>query len=121
MRNNQSEEDYLERILMLTERNGSVRSIDLAKDMGFSKPSISIAMKKLEEKDYIIVENNGNLLLTEKGLEIAKHTYEKHKILTDFFKSIGVSDETASEDACKIEHDLSEESFDRLKEFLRNK
>ena len=112
MRNNQSLEDYLERILILKERIGNVRSIDLATDMSFSKPSISIAMKKLEEKGLVEVERDtGYLNLTEEGLKIAQKTYEKHCTLRDFFVSIGVTPEVAADDACKIEHDLSDETF----------
>lgn len=120
MRNNQSEEDYLERIHMLLERNGKVRSIDIANDMGFSKPSISIAMKKLEEKKYIYIDNNsGNIFLTEEGMKIATKIYDRHKVLTSLFSKLGVDSETAEDDACKIEHDLSEETFNKLKELER--
>lgn len=119
MRNNQSLEDYLERILMLTEKRMHVRSIDLANDMNYSKPSISIAMKKLEEKGLVTVDKDtGFLSLTEEGNKIARNTYEKHCTLRDFFISIGVDPEVAADDACKIEHDLSEETFIHLKEFI---
>lgn len=120
MKNNQSLEDYLERILILKERIGNVRSIDLANDMKFSKPSISIAMKKLEEKGLVEVDKiTGFLNLTSDGLLIAQKTYEKHCTLRDFFISIGVSDEVATEDACKIEHDLSDETFSCLRKFIK--
>lgn len=119
MRNNQSLEDYLERILILKERIGNVRSIDLATDMSFSKPSISIAMKKLEEKGLVEVERDtGYLNLTEEGLKIAQKTYEKHCALRDFFVSIGVTPEVAADDACKIEHDLSDETFACLRKYI---
>ena len=119
MRNNQSLEDYLERILILKERIGNVRSIDLATDMSFSKPSISIAMKKLEEKGLVEVERDtGYLNLTEEGLKIAQKTYEKHCTLRDFFVSIGVTPDVAAEDACKIEHDLSDETFACLRKYI---
>ena len=119
MKNNQSLEDYLERILILKNKKSNVRSIDLAHDMNFSKPSISIAMKKLEEKGLVIVnKDNGFLELTKEGLAIATKTYEKHCTLRDLFISIGVSPEVASEDACKIEHDLSDETFDCLRKYL---
>ncbi len=120
MKNNQSLEDYLERILILKERIGNVRSIDLANDMKFSKPSISIAMKKLEEKGLVEVDKiTGFLNLTNDGLLIAQKTYEKHCTLRDFFISIGVSDEVATDDACKIEHDLSDETFSCLRKFIK--
>ena len=120
MKNNQSLEDYLERILILKERIGNVRSIDLANDMKFSKPSISIAMKKLEEKGLVEVDKiTGFLNLTNDGLLIAQKTYEKHCTLRDFFISIGVSEEVAADDACKIEHDLSDETFSCLRKFIK--
>lgn len=120
MRNNQSLEDYLERILILGKTKQNVRSIDLAHDMNFSKPSISIAMKKLEEKGLVVVDKDtGYLSLTEEGNSIANKTYEKHCTLRDFFISIGVDKDVATSDACKIEHDLSDETFEKLREFLR--
>ncbi len=123
MKNNQSLEDYLERILMLQSEIGNVRAVDIARDMEFSKPSVSIAMKKLEEKGLVVVEaDTGYLNLTDEGREIAKKTYEKHETLTSFFKTIGVNPTTAESDACKIEHDLSDETFECLqKYFLNNK
>ena len=114
----ESSEDYLERILILSEQKGNVRSIDIAESMGFSKPSVSVAMKKLKENGFIIVEDNGSIILTEKGLAIANKTYEKHKIISKFLIKLGVSNENALADACKIEHDLSDESFDALKKFI---
>ena len=113
----ESLEDYLERILMLKEKNGQVRSIDIALSMGYSKPSVSIAMKKLKEKDLIEIDDKGYITLTEEGLCIASTTYEKHKLIFDLLVSIGVSEDTARDDACKIEHQLSEETVNRLKEF----
>lgn len=123
MKNNQSLEDYLERILMMQSEIGNVRAVDIARDMEFSKPSVSIAMKKLEEKGLVFVEaDTGYLNLTDEGREIAKKTYEKHETLTSFFKTIGVNPTTAESDACKIEHDLSDETFECLqKYFLNNK
>lgn len=118
-RNHQSEEDYLEKILMLQEKNGHVRSIDIAQFMNFSKPSISIAMKKLEEKNYINFDREtGRITLTEEGYKIAESTYIKHKTLTNFFEKIGVRNDVAEADACKIEHDLSDETFAALKDFV---
>lgn len=122
MKNNQSLEDYLERILMLQSEIGNVRAVDIARDMEFSKPSVSIAMKKLEEKGLVFVEADaGYLNLTDEGREIAKKTYEKHETLTSFFKTIGVNPTTAESDACKIEHDLSDETFECLQKYFLNK
>lgn len=113
----ESLEDYLERILMLKERLGSVRSIDIATDMGYSKPSVSIAMKKLKEKNLIEVDSKGHITLTEEGYQIAKKTYEKHELLIKLLIYIGVSREVAENDACKMEHSLSDETVVKLKEF----
>lgn len=106
-----SAEDYLERILMLQNKNGHVRSIDIAHDMNYSKPSISRAIKNLKESGYIIVDENGFIKLSRKGFEIANRIYERHNILTKVFMLLGVSEETALNDACRVEHDLSEETF----------
>lgn len=116
----ESAEDYLETILMLKERLGKVRSIDIATDFGYSKPSISIAMKKLRENGYIEMDEENYITLTESGMKVAKKIYNRHQTLTKFLESFGVSSRTAEEDACKIEHDLSEESFRRIKEYLKN-
>ena len=118
MNYNESAEDYLEAILMLREQLGKVRSIDIVYKLGYSKPSISIAMKKLREKGLVHMDENGYIKLTEEGLKIARHTYNRHRILTLFFESIGVSPSTAERDACKIEHDISDETFKRLKEHM---
>ena len=115
----ESGEDYLERILVLKERNGSVRSIDIAIDMGFSKPSVSVAMKKLRENGFITIDDNGSISLTKKGNDIATRIYERHLVLTQLFISLGVDEEIAKKDACKIEHDLSEETFKAIKESLK--
>ena len=119
MRNNQSLEDYLEAILMLKNENGYVRSIDIAHALGFSKPSVSVAMKSLREKGHIRVDDSGHISLTDSGLKIAQSVYERHEILTRLLMHIGVDEETAKEDSCKIEHDLSDVTFDKLKEFLK--
>ena len=120
-KNRQSEEDYLEKILMLEEENGKVRSIDIANLMGFSKPSISIAMKKLEAKKLIEFNKDSNyIVLTDEGKRIAESTYRRHKLLTKFFEKIGVPDDVAEEDACEIEHGLSEETFNKLEEYLKS-
>ena len=107
----ESAEDYLEAVLMLRERLGMVRSIDIVNQLGYSKPSVSVAMKRLRENGYIQMDNVGYITLTPAGLEIARH-----RMLTDFFIQLGVSEETAAADACKIEHDLSEETFQKIKE-----
>lgn len=114
----ESSEDYLERILILKEEKGHVRSIDIAESMNFSKPSVSVAMKKLRENGYILVDKEGFITLTEKGMQIANHTYEKHKLLSSLLVELGVSKDTAREDACKIEHDLSDETFKAIKNYI---
>lgn len=115
----ESGEDYLEMILMLSMDNPNVRSIDIAQAMDFSKPSVSVAMKKLKENGYIVIDDNGYITLTKSGKEIAEKIYERHVILTDWFVSIGVNKETARKDACKIEHDLSDETFEAIKKRLQ--
>ena len=116
----ESSEDYLERILILTEKNGSVRSIDIVSDMNFSKPSVSVAMKKLRENGYIEIDNKGLITLTKSGYEIASKTYERHRVLTDLFIALGVDEEVAKNDACRVEHDISEETFKAIKDHLNN-
>lgn len=112
----ESAEDYLETILILKERSGQVRSIDIATEMNYTKPSISVAMKKLRENGYIEVDKDGFITLTASGYEIASNIYNRHKVLTDFFISLGVDQKVAAEDACKIEHDLSDETFEKIRE-----
>lgn len=114
----ESSEDYLERILILTNKNGSVRSIDIVEDMHFSKPSVSVAMKKLKENGYILIDSKGYISLTSSGLEVASKTLERHQVLTDLFISLGVDETIAQEDACRIEHDLSEETFNAIKKAI---
>jgi len=106
----ESVENYLEAILVLQKRNGSVRSIDIAREMGFSKPSISVAMKNLRASDYIVMQD-GQITLTESGYVIARRVYDRHMLLTEWLIALGVDEQTADEDACKMEHGLSEESF----------
>lgn len=119
---NESAEDYLERILMLQEEgNNSVHAIDIANSMSFSKASVSIALKKLEAEGYVSVGDKQVLTLTPSGLEIAKKVYERHQILHNLFTLLGVDDKVACEDACKIEHDLSNESFLALKKIYEEK
>jgi Mn-dependent DtxR family transcriptional regulator len=113
----ESTEDYLERILMLLNKNGHVRAIDIANDMSFSKASVSIALKKLKEHGMVEVnDESGNITLTEDGLNIAKDVYERHQILSKLLIEIGVDEETAFHDACKIEHDISIKTFNKIKE-----
>lgn len=113
-----SAEDYLETILMIQERCGTVRSIDIVNELGYSKPSVSIAMKKLRESGYISMASDGCITLNESGMEIAKRIYRRHKYLTRLFILLGVSEDVAAEDACKVEHDLSDETFTRIREYL---
>lgn len=113
-----SGEDYLETILILTRRKGNVRSVDIANELQYKKSSVSVAMKNLRMDNYIIVDENGYISLTDKGFEIADKIYERHMFLTNFLVSIGVTEKTAEEDACKIEHDISSESFSALKTYI---
>ncbi len=115
----ESGEDYLEAILMVSEKKDEVHAIDIVNELGFSKPSVSIALKKLKEQGYITIDEMNHLHLTDSGLEIANKIYERHKILTSILMYVGVSKETAEEDACKLEHDLSDESWNRIKEYYK--
>lgn len=118
MKIKESAENYLETILMLKIKNGYVRSIDIANELNFTKASVSVAMKSLREEEYITVDTNGDISLTEKGNKIADKMYERHQIIAKFLMAIGVDKNTAFEDSCKIEHDISAESFEKLKEYL---
>ena len=118
MRVYESAEDYLEAILVVRERRGTVRSIDIANELGFSKPSVSVAMKKLREQGCVEMDPDGCIRLLPEGEAIARGIYERHQTLTDLFVSLGVSREGAAADACKVEHDLSAETFARIKEHL---
>ena len=109
-----SAEDYLEAILMIHERQGYVRSTDVAEQLGISKPSVSNATKRLRESEYLTTDPAGMLDLTPSGMEIASQIYARHRALTNFFIRIGVCPEQAREDACKIEHDISQETFEAL-------
>ena len=110
----ESAEDYLEKILMLQEQKGSVRSIDIAVAMGFSKPSVSVAMKNLRENGYISMDPDGFIKLEQPGMEIAQRIYGRHRKLTAFFVALGVDPDVAAKDACKVEHDLSEETYSKM-------
>lgn len=118
MKIHESEENYLENILMIKDEKGEVRSIDIVNKMGFSKPSVSVAMKNLREKGYIEVSDKGFITLTTTGFEIAKDIYERHTLLSKALMALGVSEEIAKQDACLIEHDLSQESFEKIKEHI---
>ena len=111
----ESGEMYLETILILSRKHDMVRSIDISEYMGYSKPSVSRAVGILKKEGYITVEESGQLRLTPSGLSVAQKTYERHTVLTALFESIGVSPKTAAEDACKIEHVISDETFDAVK------
>lgn len=117
----ESAENYLEAILVLKHKKGTVRSIDVAHELMVSKPSVSVAMKKFREDGYITVESDGSLSLTEKGLLVAEHVYMRHQVLTEALMAIGVDEITAKEDACKIEHDISDYTFEKLREFVENR
>ena len=114
----ESGEDYLEAILMIKKRSGNVRSIDVARELSFSKPSVSVAMKNLKTSNYITVDENGFINLTEAGQEIADKIYERHTFLTNWLTSLGVDPEVAAEDACKMEHAISSESFSAIKKYV---
>ena len=119
MQIHESAEDYLETILQLTEQQGQVRSIDIVNALGYSKPSVSVAMKRLRENGYISVSRDGCITLNAPGLAIAQRIVNRHRLLTRFLVALGVSEETASADACKMEHDLSDETFDKILEHAR--
>ena len=114
----ESPEDYLETIYMLSLHSSEVRSIDVARHLGYSKPSVSVAMKRLRENGYVNMDDNNLLTLTESGLDIARSIYERHQVISGYLMSIGVSEETALKDACRIEHVLSEETFHKIKEIF---
>lgn len=115
MHTNESAENYLETILMLSKVRPVVRSVDIAEELGYKKSSISVAMKNLREKDHITVTKEGFIYLTDSGKEIAEMIFERHELLTKWLISLGVDETIASEDACKIEHVLSSESFEAIK------
>lgn len=117
MHSNESSENYLETILMLSEELPVVRSVDIANELGFKKSSVSIAMKNLREKGHIIVSDAGFITLTESGRHIAEMIYERHKLLSECLVKLGVPEEIASEDACRVEHIISPETFDAIKKF----
>lgn len=115
MKIQESAENYLETILVLHKRKGVVRSIDIANEMNFSKPSVSVAMKNLRQGGYIKVDDDGSIILLDKGQEIAEKIYERHTLISEWLTAMGVDPEVAAEDACRIEHVISAETFDALK------
>ncbi|HJB88573.1 MAG: metal-dependent transcriptional regulator [Blautia sp.] len=117
----ESAEDYLESILVLSQKGGGVRSVDIAARLGVSKPSVSHAMKLLREDGYIAMDRYGTVTLLEKGAEIANRIYERHTVLTKMLEGLGVPSDIARADACKMEHDISPESFERIKQHLKDK
>ncbi|WP_426348834.1 metal-dependent transcriptional regulator [Alloiococcus sp. CFN-8] len=118
MKIQESAENYLETILMLSKKQPTVRSIDIANELSYTKASVSIAMKNLRENGYVKVDNDGYITLTEKGLTIAETMYERHTLLSNWLTQLGVNKETALEDACRIEHVLSSESFEAIKSHI---
>lgn len=112
MRILESSEDYLEAMLMMQEKHGFIRSIDIAAELGVTKPSVSYATKRLRENGYITMDKDGLITLTPAGMEIASRVYDRHKTLTQFFMHLGVDEKTAREDACKVEHDLSQVTYE---------
>lgn len=118
MQINESSENYLETILILSRRLPVVRSVDIANELGFKKSSVSVAMKNLREKNHITVTDAGFIYLTDEGRKIAEMIYERHEMISGFLERLGVSKEIAAEDACRIEHVISKESFSALKQFI---
>lgn len=115
MKRLESQEDYLEKILQISQVKENVHAIDIAREMSFSKPSVSIAMNKLKEQGYIEINEKGDITLTSSGLSIAEKTLEKHMILTNMLMYLGVDEKTAMEDACKMEHDISDDTWKAIK------
>ena len=118
MKIKESAENYLEAILMIKNSRGYVRSIDIANELNFTKSSVSVAMKSFREEGYIVMDENGGITLTDKGLEIAEKIYERHQVVAKCLIALGVDEKTAYEDSCKIEHVLSNISFQKIKEHL---
>lgn len=119
MKTNESAENYLETILILSKSHPVVRSVDIAEELNFKKSSVSVAMKHLREKEQITVSKEGYITLTDAGREIAEMIYERHELLTDWLVRLGVDERTAAEDACRLEHVISKESFDAIKKHIR--
>ena len=121
MKRLESQEDYLEKILQISKEKDNVHAIDIARGLSFSKPSVSVAMNKLKEQGYIEINDKGEINLTQSGLAIAEKTLEKHTILTEMLVYLGVDEETAKEDACKMEHDISDKTWAAIKKHFKEK
>lgn len=121
MKIQESAENYLETILILSQNGGAVRSIDIVNELKFTKPSVSVAMKNLRSSGYITMSKDGYITLTESGREIAETMYERHVLISDWLVSLGVEKQTAADDACRMEHVLSEQSFKAIKKYIRDK
>ena len=121
MKIKESAENYLEAILIIQNKKGNARSIDVANYLGFSKPSVSVAMKSFREEGYVTVDDAGDLMLTDKGMEIASKMYERHQMIAKALIKLGVDEKTAYEDSCRIEHDISDETFKALKRHIKEK
>ncbi len=117
----ESGEMYLETILVLNQRMEKVRAIDICKELDYSKPSVSVALSNLKKEGYVYADSNGTITLTDEGQKIAEKIYERHTVLSKTLRSLGVSEKTASEDACKIEHDISDETFEAIKKYISDK
>lgn len=113
-----SAEDYLEAMLIMKEKHGYIRSVDIAKELGVKKPSVSFAVKRLRENGYLTMDKDSQITLTSEGMEIASRIYERHKLLTSALMALGVDEENARRDACKVEHDLSEVSFEAIRRHI---
>ncbi|MBE5935224.1 MAG: metal-dependent transcriptional regulator [Lachnospiraceae bacterium] len=118
MKNHESAENYLETIYVLSKEKGNVKSIDVVRELGYSKPSVSVAMKNLKNAGHITIDDSGYIKLTDGGLKIATGIYERHIVISALLEKLGVSEKTAAEDACKLEHVLSEESFIAIKKYM---
>lgn len=114
-----SAEDYLEAMLMMREKHGYIRSIDVAEQLGVTKPSVSYATKRLREAGYITMDGDSYITLTDSGMAVAARIYERHKLLTEFFMRLGVDEKTARDDACRVEHDISEKTFSAICEHAK--
>lgn len=115
----ESAEDYLEAMLMMREKHGYIRSVDVAQQLEVTKPSVSYAVKRLRENGYLLMDADGRITLTGKGEEIAQRIYERHRVLTEYLVEIGVPADKAREDACRIEHDICQETFDAIRRLVR--
>lgn len=118
MKIKESAENYLESILIIKNKKGYVRSIDIANELSVTKPSVSVAMKKFREDGYVTVDKDGLISLTEKGMDVANRMYERHQVIAKALITLGVDEETAYEDSCRIEHHISDISFNKIKEYL---